>query len=438
MGVFEKSATGSHERLQDLPFMLYADASGNIYEHPYLRMVGFSGQGPYPLEAEALTEMPEFSKLFFIPGCPPIGLDPETGRTELVLEEETAMGLEPVCAVAVFLEPGWVRSHLPAADYRSKDYTLPMWAYTAVGSLEDRYWAAGFQIEYNHKWDPRYYDDDDLLPAVKTYRREHGLGPLARHLVQCATKNHCFAAKNLFLGRWEAPLPVSRSCNAACLGCLSFQPEGFTEASHERLSFRPDPAEVVALAVRHLQAAREAIMSFGQGCEGEPLTEYRLMGESIVQIRRLTGKGTINLNTNGSWPERVRHVIGCGLDSIRISLNSARADFYEAYYRPKGYRFADVVESIRLSRAAGLYTMINYLVFPGITDQEAELEALEEMVRATDLNFIHLKNLCIDPQQYLAHMPLSSSPAMGMRVFVGRLRQDLPQVQLGYFNQPVR
>ena len=42
-----------------------------------------------------------------------------------------------------------------------------------------------------------------------------------------------------------------------------------------------------------------------------------------------------------------------GLDSIRISLNSARPDFYRAYYRPRGYDFEDVVASIALARAMG-------------------------------------------------------------------------------------
>ncbi|NIR18005.1 MAG: radical SAM protein, partial [Desulfobacterales bacterium] len=50
--------------------------------------------------------------------------------------------------------------------------------------------------------------------------------------------------------------------------------------------------------------------------------------------------------------------------------------FYRAYFRPNNYDFEDVVSSIYQSRSMGLYTMINYLVFPGITDQEEEIEAL--------------------------------------------------------------
>ena len=119
-------------------------------------------------------------------------------------------------------------------------------------------------------------------------------------------------------------------------------------------------------------------------------------------------------------------------------MNSARPEFYRAYYRPKNYDFEDVVASISLSRKMGLYTMINYLVFPGITDQEEEIEALMGLIQKTRVNFIHMKNLDIDPQLYLENMPTVSSPCMGMRRMTAMLKEELPNIKLGYFNQPVR
>jgi pyruvate-formate lyase-activating enzyme len=386
-----------NEYLENLPYMLYADKDGQIYDHPYFRMAGFSGSYPVVLGEEDLMPMPEFSKLFFIPDCPPIGLDPSTGEFKTVSEIEVDGVVTKCFAVAAFLEPGLVRSHLPAVDYGPKSYILPMWAYTAVGFMDESYWTAAFRIEYNLKWDPRNYDDRELIPAIEKFQKEQHGGPLVDHLINCATKNHCFAAKNLFLKRWEAPLPVSQTCNAACLGCLSLQPDLSCEASHERISFTPSKEEIVALAVKHLDQAPEAIVSFGQGCEGEPLMEHSLIADSIREIRRKTNKGTINLNTNGSWPERMSAVAKSGLDSVRISLNSARPEFYKAYYRPKNYDLTDVAASISLSKEMGLYTMINYLVFPGITDQEEEVEALSDLIEKTGVNFIHLKNLDIDP-----------------------------------------
>jgi molybdenum cofactor biosynthesis enzyme MoaA len=233
-------------------------------------------------------------------------------------------------------------------------------------------------------------------------------------------------------------LPVSRTCNARCLGCLSLQPEQSCAASHHRIAFKPSQEEIAILAVRHLDQAPEPIVSFGQGCEGEPLTEFKLIAAAIRAIRAQTSNGTINLNTNGSWPERVRLVAESGLDSIRISLNSAQPELYHAYYRPKNYRFDDVLESIHIAQNLGLYTMINYLVFPGITDQPAELKALRKLIRKTGLHFIHLKNLNIDPQLYLQNMPKPAAPGMGLKKMTEILKAEFPDLQLGYFNQPVR
>lgn len=422
----------------DLPSMLFADKDGQIYDHPYFRMAGLWGSDPADLRDEDLIPMSEFGRLFYIPDCPPIGLDPDTGEYLIVPDIEIDGIVTPCYAVAAFLEPGVVRSHLPAVDYLPKSYILPMWAYSAVGFREDEYWASGFRIEYNHRWDPSNYDDRELVPAIQEYKRVHEAGPLVDHLTHCATQNHCFAAKNLFLGRWEAPLPVSRRCNAACLGCISLQPDNSCEASHQRISFRPSKEEIVSLAIGHLNQSPEAIISFGQGCEGEPLTEYHLIGDSIREIRSQTDDGTINLNTNGSWPDRVRLIIESGLDSIRISLNSARPELYRAYYRPKGYDFEDVIESISLSRQMGVYTMVNYLVFPGITDQEEELSALFKLIRKTGVNFLHLKNLCVDPQYYLDEMPGGRSNAIGMKKMISILKEEFPDLELGYFNQAIR
>ncbi len=424
--------------LMDLPSMLYADPAGRIYEHPTYRMAGFSGEAPMEFGPADLMPMPEFSKLFFVPDCPPIGRDPVSGKYTVVAEDVRPEGKTRCLAVAAFLEPGYIRSLLPGVDYQSKSYTLPMWAYTAVGLKDDRYWVPAFRIEYNHRWDPRNYDDRDLVPAIEAYRRRVSDGSLIEHLVGCATNHHCFAAKNLFLKRWEAPLPVSRTCNAHCLGCLSHQEDDSCEASHQRIGFRPRPEEVVSLAVSHLKEARDPIVSFGQGCEGEPLTEYRLIEDCIAEIRRRTDKGTINMNTNGSSPERIRRLASSGLDSIRISINSTRPELYHAYYRPQGYRFEDVVESVRLSKQIGVYTMLNYLVFPGVSDQWEEFVALKSLIERTEVDFIHLKNLNIDPTLYIHKMPSGSSPPMGMENLVAALREAFPHVELGYFNRALR
>lgn len=417
--------------------MLFADDQGRIYDHPILQMVGFDGCRNMVPGAEDLLPLPEFSKLFYLPGCPPLGYDPSSKTVRA--EYEVALGRRRIrChAVAAFPEPGYARTLLPAADYTRKNVLLPLWAYTAVGFTEQGPQIAAFQVEYNPTWDPRNFDDAQLTPALERAATQIGSNPLLQHLKHCALHNHCFAAKNLFLRRWEAPLPVSRRCNARCLGCLSLQGKNSCTASHQRVSFRPTMDQVLEVALPHLEYAENPIVSFGQGCEGEPLTEAPLIADSIRAMRRHTPRGTINLNTNGSMPDKVADILDAGLDSIRVSLNSARPKWYQAYYRPKRYDFFDVVRTLRTCTDRRRFTMINYLIFPGITDAEEEIEALLRILDETAVQFIHFKNLCIDPELYLRLMPEGRSRTVGIRTAYDRIRKEFPDVSIGYFNQRI-
>ncbi len=412
------------------PRMLMADASGAIFEHPRLLMAGASGLHTVRPDPRTVHPIPPYTKLFFLPGYAPVGLEPQTGKPVTV---ETFRGRR-VWAVSCFLPPGHLRLLLPAAS-RGEAPNLPLWAYSAVG-WEGGMVAPFLTLETTPRWSPANYDDRVLRPAIARFRRDMGPNRLVDHLERCATQYHCFAAKNLFLGRWEAPLPVSRACNAACLGCLSWQPSDGCTPSHERLRFTPSVDEVVRVAVRHLEEADEPIVSFGQGCEGEPLTEAALIEESIRRMRVATDRGVINLNTNGFCPTLVGRLVEAGLDSIRISLGSARPEVFVAYHRPVGYSLHDVAKSIATAGRAGAYTMINYLVFPGVTDQPEEIEALVSLAKETGVRFIHLKNLSIDPWYYLRALGAQRwPPGCGMDRLVRRLREALPNVELGYFNR---
>jgi hypothetical protein len=57
----------SRQDFDHIPYMLYADHKGRIYDHPFYRMAGFSGLHPRPFQGEDLILVPRFSKLFFIP-----------------------------------------------------------------------------------------------------------------------------------------------------------------------------------------------------------------------------------------------------------------------------------------------------------------------------------------------------------------------------------
>ena len=92
------------------------------------------------------------------------------------------------------------------------------------------------------------------------------------------------------------------------------------------------------------------MVSFGQGCEGEPLLRWKEIARAIRLIRAATPRGSIHANTNGSLPEALGALCDAGLDSVRVSLNSAAPDLYAAYYRPRGYGLHEVIRSVEAAR----------------------------------------------------------------------------------------
>jgi wyosine [tRNA(Phe)-imidazoG37] synthetase (radical SAM superfamily) len=419
------------------PKLLFADDRGTIYDHPFLEMAGASGTRPVRPAAKDLVRLPAMSRLYFHPGCPPYGYDPRRRRFVLVREAKVGRRTVRCHAVSAFIQQGWVRLLLPAMDYGGKKEMLPMWAYSTVGFHDEGYYAPAFEIDDNFRWHPDNFDDRALNLTARVQRRlkEFPGNRLVEHLRRCAVHYHCFAAKNFFHLRWEAPIPTSPACNSGCLGCISQQPDGACVAPQERIAFVPEQAEIVEPMVRHLNEAPDPIVSFGQGCEGEPIMQWERISQSIAAMRSRTAAGTINLNTNGSVPRFVDAICASGLDSIRVSLSSARPEMYARYYRPRGYGFEDVLESIRTARRRGVFTMLNYLIFPGLTDQPSEYEALRRLVGELQPDLIHMKNLNIDPDFYWTAMAPPDEPGMGLGLFKERLAAEFPGLQFGYYNK---
>jgi molybdenum cofactor biosynthesis enzyme MoaA len=181
------------------------------------------------------------------------------------------------------------------------------------------------------------------------------------------------------------------------------------------------------------------VASFGQGCEGEPLLQAAVIERACRLIRQKTDRGTLHLNTNGSRPEWLPRLAEAGLDSVRISTNSFIPGRHHAYYRPETYGFEEMEDSVRAAAGAGLYTQLNYLVFPGVTDREAEVEALLDFCGRTGVHVLQMKNLCIDPELYLDTLDEEegeTGEAVGMTRLLGILEEEAPEVALRYFNRP--
>ncbi|MDD5005308.1 MAG: radical SAM protein [Candidatus Omnitrophica bacterium] len=417
----------------NLPNLVLSDKRGRIFVHPGLKMLGFSNnKAQLPLRQE-LIAMPCGSTLFYMPGHLAMGYERETDCEVFVSEYKG----ERVFPVSAFLIPGYTRLFLPAAKKIDKKITLPLWSYTAIGWQKGKYWVTAIKIDPLSRQRPHYYNNIKLLNKnVKLFLRRYPSNRLFKHLANCALNYNCRAAQNLFFRRWEAPLPTSPSCNANCLGCLSLQDSDCVAASHQRIKFIPTPAEIAEVAVSHLESAKEAIVSFGQGCEGEPLLQFETLRQAIIKIRQLTSRGTIHLNTNAYNPQYLKELADVGLNSVRISINSFQENLYDIYYRQKGYKFSDVLSSIKRAKKFGLFVSLNLLVFPGLTDTPKEIHKLTEVLKRGCVDILQLRNLCIDSELYLAKIPKIKEKPLGILKMIGMIKKSMPRIRFGYFNLP--
>ncbi len=420
-----------------VPRLVYADENGQIYDHPFLEMAGSSaGRNRVPTEKE-LIPMPEGSELFLLPGRFPLGFNRQKNRFE-VLESNPYSPGKQIQAVAAFMAPAHTQILTAAYSTSPGAPVLPLFSYTAVGWLDGRFWVCGVRVDKDTRQDIRFFDPENIKHEVRKKLKEYPDNRLVKHLSKCALTYGCPAANNYFLERWEAPLPTSPSCNASCLGCISLQKESGICASQERISFVPTPEEIEQVAVPHLEKASRAIVSFGQGCEGEPLMQGSTLGSAIRRIRKRTNRGTINLNTNGSLPHVVSSLVDKGLDSIRVSLNSCRENYFNAYYRPRGYSLNELKESLKTVKSKGRFASINYLWLPGLNDEPDELERMLSFIEETGLDLIQMRNINIDPEWYLKTIEFrKQGKPLGLRKFMGEISSRFPNVRFGYFNPPL-
>lgn len=413
------------------PFLLYSDGNGNIFEDSSLYVVGRSGWDAFPVPAEDWILLPEGGQLYELPGRRGIGIDVKTGEMRLC---------EKGWAVAAFVPPAHTGLYLAAYETTPGAPTLPLFCYTAAGWWDNRFYVPAVRIEQDIRQECAGFNDQQVKNGVKDFLKAYPHNRLVSHLANtCALTYHCPAARNYFMGRWECPIPSSPACNANCVGCISFQPEEEAIVStQDRLTFKPTAAEIVEYTVPHLETAPFPIVSFGQGCEGEPLLMWETIREAIIEIRKHTSKGSININTNGSKPDAVKALCEAGLNSIRVSTNSARREIYMPYYRPNNYDFDDIVESLKIVDSFGGWTSINYFVFPGMTDSVAEYEALRKLISATNLRMIQWRNFNIDPDWYLGKIGVADGgEILGIKQLMDLLREEFPNLKYGYFNPPM-
>lgn len=413
--------------------LVFAGDDGQLYDHHSLGAVGRTGDRFVELTGDDLEKLPAGASLVLVPGGKPVGIS-RAGAFSLLERNPWLEG--QAWAVGVLLPQGYTRTLLPSYQ-KTSEKPVPLLGYAAVACRDGELYVAACQTDNPHRWDPAHYDTPQLPVLVENKLREHPENRILSQLAHCALEYRCFTAQNIFYSRWEGGIPVSPSCNAVCLGCISQQPAECCPSPQSRIKHEPAPGEIVEIAASHLQSGDGSMISFGQGCEGEPALAAGTIARAVEQIRGITGQGTINMNSNAGYTAGVTAICRAGLDAIRVTMISAREEIYNAYHRPRGFSLSDVRNSIKIAVSGGVYTSLNLLVFPGLTDREEETQALLEMVRDTGVNMIQLRNLNIDPDFLFQYLPAKGGEMLGIPALIDSLQKS-PGLEVGSFSRPVR
>ena len=406
------------------PTALYADNKGEIYDAPGYQAVGRTGHDDARLDLADMIPLPEGADLVFLPGAS--ALAARNGQIGPIAT--------PLLAIAALLPVGYTRTHLPAYVLSPGAQRLPLYGYTAVACHKQELYVAAIKSDDTAKWHPCRYNTPGLAKKIARVRQDLPGNRLVEQLAYCSQEWHCATAQNLFYRRWEAGVPTSPACNAHCLGCISLQPAECCPAPQSRIEFIPSVEEVAAIGRYHLAGASEPIISFGQGCEGEPSLAASTIAAAIREIRTRTSRGFININTNAGYTAGVQGIADAGLESMRVSMISARPEIYDAYYRPD-YSLDAVAASIAYAKAKGVYISINMLLLPGLNDRSEEIAAWCDFIDAAGVDMVQFRNLNIDPELVWQAIPLASGQTLGVKSFISQLRQRFPTLAIGNFSR---
>lgn len=407
--------------------MVYADGDGRVYDHPTLHALGRTAAQVTELEASEWIPLPAGATLVGLPGSRALGEDPAIGAVKALPE-----GMQ---AVGALLPQGFTRLYLPAFYKSDALAPFPLFGYTAVGFAKGQFYVAAHQTDEPAPWDPLQYNAHDTATRVREMTVSHPANRLYAHLATCALTYECVTSRNTFHGRLEGALPASSTCNAGCVGCISEQDadSGFP-SPQTRMQIRPTVEEMAEVMVEHLRhAGVSGIISFGQGCEGEPATRGAEIAQAIARTREQIQTGYININTNAGLTKQIERIVDAGLDLMRVSTISALADHYNAYYKPRGYTLDHVERSSAYASEHGVIVSLNYLVFPGVTDQEKELTAMVGFIRRTGVKLVQVRNLNIDPDYYLKRIPEVTQEPLGMLQWMQALQALCPGVRIGSY-----
>jgi pyruvate-formate lyase-activating enzyme len=412
---------------------LISDQSGRLRAAPRgWEAVGQSGGQPEPIRS--WIPLPTGSTLMHLPQRGALAKERAAGDVRVIAEEAWAVAAVLPVGYLRLLFPAYVSAASPAPP------TLPLYGYAAVAELDGEVVVAASRSDEFSPWTGRRPSRARLAAAVERAQRQMSRSRVIAQLSVCALQHNCLTAQNTFLRRFEGALPTSAACNADCLGCISLQTDSGAPTPQPRIPRAPTAEDLIEVGGYHLEGARErgepGMVSFGQGCEGEPLLRERTLRPVVQELRRQFPEATLHINTNGSRPAALRRLLRAGLNSCRISVFSFRQELFATYYRPRGYSIEEVRECARVVRREGGQLSVNLLTFPGVSDSPGEVGLTVAALADLGVEQLQLRSLNVDPHWLLERMP-ELGPGIGLGPMIDQLGRELPQLRMGNFTRPL-
>ena len=156
-----------------------------------------------------------------------------------------------------------------------------LFCYTAAGWYNEKFYVPAVRIENDIRQECAGYDQKKLEAGAKQLLEAYPHNRLVKHLTKnCCTDLSLSCCTKLFFGKMGMPCSCFAGLQCKLYWMYFFAAEEETIVStQDRLTFKPTAEEIVEYTVPHLETAPYPIISFGQGCEGEPL----LMWETIMR-----------------------------------------------------------------------------------------------------------------------------------------------------------
>ncbi|MDP9264817.1 MAG: hypothetical protein M3O91_01670 [Chloroflexota bacterium] len=392
---------------------VHSDRSGRVFVSADYAAAVFDGASVIPMAA-ALA-LPAGAELVPLPEREAIAFD-RRGRGRGLGTTRWAIG--------AVLPQGALRVALPAYSQATSAGALAPRPYAAVGADESGSLVVA-AIRVDRHTPPAPIDEGHLATRVNDALRAHPSNLALRHLARCARQQGCAKARESFSGG-ERILPVSSERNDAPPEGVALGPE---RCRGDGPVFRASARDLAELALAHLRDGTGEV-TFGGACDGEPLLAVRLLSEAVARVRDEWPAARLVLRSNASVGPALARACSAGVGALRMRLVSARPETYEWFHGPIGYRWTDVLASLRIAGEAGADITIEALVLPGLFDRAAETDALIALLGSLPAGTVlRLADLSADPERAAGPRRGPERPE-GVAAAVARIAGQLPTLRI--------